>query len=130
MEDKKKRIIALVFIGLAFVSCGMFPFVNLTKENPIRMEIIQWVIVVNSIAFYYYFGKLEAKVFSQKSIIFVASFNSTATFVGLGSRFLLEFGEVSNVYNFTLPNIVLQLCVSITLTCGTWFFYKRVAEKE
>ena len=41
---------------------------------------------------------------------------SLMTLLGLACRFLMEFGEVSNTEDFTLPNVALHLFVVVALT--------------
>lgn len=77
--------------------------------------------------FYHSIGQAEAKLFTNSSAIFIGLFNLIATIVGMGSRFLLEFGEVSNTYNFTIPNIILHILISVVVISGTWLFYKKLA---
>ncbi len=130
MEKKREWAVRLTFIGVAFIGCGMFPFINLTKETPVRMDTMNLLIMLSSVMFYYTFGKLEANVFSEKPALYVAFFNVTATAFGMLIRFLLEFGEISNDYNFTLLNIALQLFAALILTSGAWFFHKNATLKQ
>ena len=48
----------------------------------------------------------------------------TSITVGLGllCRYLLEFGEASNIYNFTIPNTLLHVGVFLALTGLTWIY--------
>lgn len=130
MKNKKGILIGGIFMYLAFITCCMFPILNLTKETPIRMEVVNWLVIVISIMFYHSIGQAEAKLFTNNSAIFIGLFNLIATIVGIGSRFLLEFGEVSNTYNFTIPNIILHILISVVLISGTWLFYKKLAIKD
>jgi len=130
MQNKKRLLIGGTFACLAFITCCMFPFLNLTKETPIRMEVVNWLIIVVSIMVYYSIGQSEAKLFPNSSAMFIILFNLIATIVGMGSRFLLEFGEVSNIYNFTIPNIIFNILISVVLISGTWLFYTKLAIKK
>ncbi|MEG2022162.1 MAG: hypothetical protein RR087_10330 [Oscillospiraceae bacterium] len=125
MKNKKTMLMVGVFMIVAFITCCTFPFLNLTKETPIRMDMLSWLVIGISIMFYCNIGQFEAKLFSGSSVIFIALFNFIATAFGMGSRYLIEFGEVSNVYNFTLPNIILQVLVSVLLTSGACLFAKK-----
>ncbi|MDD2481580.1 MAG: hypothetical protein PHC44_07900 [Lutispora sp.] len=130
MKNKKRMLIGGIFICLAFITCCMFPFLNLTKETPIRMEVINWLVIVVSIMFYHSIGQSEAKLFPNSSAMFIILFNLIATIVGMGSRFLLEFGEVSNTYNFTIPNIILHIVVAVVLSSVTWLFLKKSTDNN
>ena len=47
-----------------------------------------------------------------------------------GARYLLEFGEVSNSYNFTVPNMLLHIGVTVTLSTLSWLWTKTVRGKN
>lgn len=125
MKNKKRVLNGGIFICLAFVTCCMFPFLNLTKETPIQMEVFNWLAVAVLMLFYHGIGQSEAKLFPNCSVIFIVLFNFIATAVGMGIRFLLEFGEVSNTYNFTMPNMLLHILISVVFISGAWMFYKK-----
>ena len=103
----------------------MFPLLNLTKETPIRLEVVNWLVIVVSIMFYHSIGQSEAKLFTNSSAMFIILFNLIAAIVGMVSRFLLEFGEVSNTYNFTIPNIILHIVVAVVLSSVTWLVFNN-----
>lgn len=126
MKNKKGILIGGIFISIAFITCCMFPFLNLTKETPIRMEVVNWLVIAISIMFYHSIGQGEAKIFPNSSVMFIGLFNLIAIIVGMGIRFLLEFGEVSNTYNFTIPNIILHILISMVLISGTYIFYQKL----
>ena len=48
------------------------------------------------------------------------------TVIGMACRYLLEFGEVSNTYNFTLFNIVSYLVI---IPIGTTIFYRFMVRR-
>lgn len=48
------------------------------------------------------------------------------TVIGMACRYLLEFGEVSNTYNFTLFNIVSCLVI---IPIGTTIFYRFMVRR-
>ena len=125
MKNKKRILIYGIFIYFAFITCCMFPLLNLTKETPIRLEVVNWLVIVVSIMFYHSIGQSEAKLFTNSSAMFIILFNLIAAIVGMVSRFLLEFGEVSNTYNFTIPNIILHIVVAVVLSSVTWLVLKK-----
>lgn len=125
MKNDKKLAITSIFLFTAFITCCMFPFLNLTKEIPIRMEVINWIVIVVSIMSYHSIGQTEVKLLPNRSTILIILFNLIATIVGMVCRFILEFGEISNTYNFTIPNIVLQIIVAVVFSSVTWLFSKK-----
>ena len=56
--------------------------------------------------------------------VYITTFLLTA--IGMGCRYLLEFGEVSNTYNFTLFNIVSYLAL---IPAGTAAAYCWIVRK-
>ena len=54
-------------------------------------------------------------------------FNLILALLGMVARYLLEYGEVSDTYNFTTRNIVLHLVFMVLWS--TQFWEKRVREK-
>ena len=123
--NNKKLAITSTFLFTVFITCCMFPFLNLTKEIPIRMEVINWIVIVVSIMSYHSIGQAEVKLLANRSTLLIISCNLIATIVGMVCRFILEFGEVSNTYNFTIPNIVLQIIVAVIFSSVTWLFSKK-----
>ena len=71
---------------------------------------------------YYEIGLLESILYGSKKIGIVAGINLGMTLLGFLCRFLLEYGEVSNTYNFTMPNIAVHLLVAVCVTTLTSLF--------
>lgn len=69
-----------------------------------------------SLAAYYEIGLIQGVLFEHKEHLKCMGLTLSMTLVGLLCRYLLEFGEVSNTYNFILPNIVLHLFVAVVIT--------------
>ena len=125
MEHAKKaaqshmvRSSVLVFGLAVFMNCFCFPFYNLNKEWPFSITIMYLLSVP---AFAVFIGGSLAALFPRKRLGFIVLLSSTLMCMGLVCRFFLEFGEVSNTYNFTLPNIVLHMVVFIGGCSVTWF---------
>ena len=118
----RKKLLASYFAMAVLIGCGMFPVLNLTK---MQMNWVSWFILIAAIWCYIEIGRKEATLFPQGSAVLVLGFNLSAVVVGLGCRYFLEFGEISNVYNFTLPNIALHITVAVLLSTGAWFFAQK-----
>ena len=56
--------------------------------------------------------------------------NLLLVLLGMGVRYLLEFGEVSNSYNFTVPNMLLHIGVTVTLSTLSWLWTKTERGKN
>lgn len=67
-------------------------------------------------AAYYYIGGLQGVLFNYKGIGKTIVISLGMTLIGFGCRYLLEYGEVSNTYNFTVQNVILHLFLVIGIT--------------
>lgn len=59
----------------------------------------------------------------RERVVYLVTFLFTA--VGMGCRYLLEFGEVSNTYNFTLFNIISYLAMIPACTVIVYHWIAR-----
>lgn len=113
-----KALAAVLVLGFAvFINCFGFPIYNLSRDWPASI-LVQNVFVASLSAVY--IGGGLAMLFPEKRCIFIAFITAASACLGMGCRFLLEFGEVSNTYNFTVPNIVLHLGAFLVLTSISW----------
>ena len=64
---------------------------------------------------YYEMGQMAAAVFAQKVCRKSVLLTLIMTLTGFICRFFLEFGEVSNSYNFTLPNVAVHLFLALVI---------------
>ncbi len=109
----RKQFLIAECISLIFFGCFTFPVYNFSKDAP---EISRWINVFVSLAAYYEIGLMQGVLFEHKEHLKCLGMTGSMTMVGLLGRYLLEFGEVSNTYNFILPNILLHLFVAIIVT--------------
>ena len=109
----RKQFLIGECICLIFFGCFTFPVYNFSKEAP---EISRWINVFVSLAAYYEIGLIQGVLFEYKEHLKCMGLTLSMTVIGLLGRYLLEFGEVSNTYNFILPNIVLHLFMSVIVT--------------
>lgn len=99
--NQKLWMTIITLISLTIMNGAMFPL-NIMKmlENSITngFTIIFWLYALYSVCGY-------IKTACNKKITGFALFFGSAV-TGMIARFILEFGEVSNTENFTLPNIL------------------------
>ena len=110
---RKKQFLIGECICLVFFGCFTFPAYNFSKDAP---EISRWINVFVSLAAYYEIGLMQGVLFEHKEHLKCMGLTLSMTLLGLLCRYLLEFGEVSNTYNFILPNIVLHLFTVAVVT--------------
>lgn len=119
-----------LLIGMILFSCivggCLFPIVNCNPENPVETSLVMKTIILLSVfIFYTELGMLQAALFPNGSIGFAAALNLGMTVLGLIFRYLLEYGEVSNTYNFTAANVALHLFALTILPLMTYISRKQ-----
>ena len=124
--------VSVLILGTT-LGCFCFPVYNLTKafSNDIRILSIAVTLMA-----YFYIGRYLALAFPYKegsvakTAAAMVGFNCLHIFAGMGCRYLLEFGETSNTYNFTIPNIILHLAVVNAICLWAWLFAASIPKKR
>ncbi len=119
MKDtsKEKRIawIALITILSVVVYGCVFPILNFSLEKP-KIPVI--VVLLNVAVFYFVsdgMGTVVPKMFPRWTLFKIGCYNFAVSSAGLIARYLLEFGEISNTYNFTVFNVAFYLLMTVGL---------------
>lgn len=116
IEHKKGLIVGILIMAI-FINGGFFPIINFNPNNPVDLGILmKLIVIVMAFSFHKYIGSLEAILCEKWSVMSVGIFNVSIALCGLGSRYLLEFGEVSNTYNFTIVNVLFQVITLATIS--------------
>lgn len=122
IRDHKNIIVISLFIISILIDGGLFPIVNFDPDNPVDLGIVMRLMIITMArTFHKTIGSWEAVVFSEWHMAFIGVFNVTLALSGSGCRYLLEFGEVSNTYDFTAMNVafqVLALASVSTIMCA------------
>lgn len=107
----------LLFAFALFISCFAFPFLRLDGQlSPAR----DGGRVFLCLFAYTQLGLGLGGLFPRWKLPARLCLTGLLTAAGLGCRFWLEFGEVSNTYNFTLPNVLLHCAVALGLCSVSW----------
>lgn len=115
------RVLQILTLGyIVFAGCFVFPI----RSDPFPLDFQGVYLLVASygvisLAFAEAFGS------GRERMVYIATF--LLTVAGMGCRYLLEFGEVSNTYNFTLFNIICYLAIIPT---GTVIAYHWIAKRR
>ena len=112
---------------LVFINCCGFPILNLNKQWPLMMTATQIYVVFAGALFS---GAILAGLFPKRKFAAVAAVDFAAIAIGLACRYLLEFGEVSNTYNFTIPNTLLHIGIFLFLSMLVWFTTERKSSAD
>ena len=107
---------------IVFITCFTFPMFNFVK---VYSKTIWMVNLLLSVSVYYRFGVDEAKLFTELSVWKILLLNLAVVGVGLLCRYLLEFGEVSNTYNFVPLNIIVHVTAAAAISISTYLYQKR-----
>ena len=131
LQSHRKIGITLFWVIAIFFGCFCFPLVNFTKTlSDMQKQISIWNIFICLLA-YVEVGLLSGYLFEKKKIGVVLLINAAHIIVGMICRYFLEFGEVSNIYNFTLPNIVFHIIIiSCICICGYLHAKKQIEESK
>lgn len=117
--SKSKKIVfaVVVFCIVCLVNGGFFPIVNFNPKNKVDLGITMHLLII---AMFFIscieIGELEAIIFSKKSIVFIVLVNIVLVSLGLIFRYILELGEISNVYNFTIINVIFHVCMLVLIS--------------
>ena len=108
--------------GLCLVFCFVlgacaFPIYNLSREWPSTLTLS---IIFNGVLMYTLLGTTEASLLPNWTGWQILLLNIGLVLLSMAGRYLLEFGEVSNTYNFTISNMLLHISVTVALSTFSW----------
>lgn len=112
-------VVLLLFILLGGCS---FPIYNFTHKWPVTFT---FFFFAAAIMVYAALGKVESVLYRDLGILQIALLNYLLAVAGMGFRYLLELGEVSNSYNFTGPNIALHIFAAVSVSVLSWLKAKN-----
>lgn len=119
----KALLCAALVLGV-FFGCFAFPAFNLTKDFSLNIRLLT---LSTAVLAHYELGVIEAAAFpprkgaAAKTVLTLLGFNCVHILAGMGCRYLLEYGEVSNTYNFTVPNMALHLLAANAVCLVSWY---------
>ena len=113
MKNMKLSSQILLYLLFLVISCCTFPIYNFTKD--FGKSIVTTNLILNVLC-YYELGKYEKLMQKDWKIGKVLLVNMGVILLGMVMRFFLEFGEVSNTYNFTVPNIAIHITAALAIS--------------
>ncbi len=112
LRRNEKAIWAVTALLTIIIDGCLFPIVNINPARPTAFHDLYRVFLVLMVINYHTnMGALEAERFSMIPPGIIAASNLAIITAGLVFRYLLEYGEVSNTYNFTVPNVIIHVAV-------------------
>lgn len=120
-EKHKTASTVIAFVFFILMGACNFPIFNLNHRWSATLTCS---IVFIGVSLYASLGAMETAMLPQWCIWHILPLNLMLVLLGMGARYLLEYGEVSNTYNFTIPNMLLHIGVTVTLSTLSWFWGK------
>ena len=124
--NEHKKLFAI--IGLIFIiclECCVFPVGNFAYGGNITISLIN---LAAAIGIGKCLGEIEAILMPKVTWLFISLLNVGVTVMGMVARYFLEYGEVSNTYNFTLKNILVHVVIMLLLSMMFWRQTKKRTE--
>lgn len=129
LKKYKKFIIVGMFILSCIVSGGFFPIINFNQDNQVDIGIMRLVIIVMAAIAYADMGIIESIIFPKAKVLLIIVLNVVLVSFGLIFRYVLEFGEISNTYNFTLANVCFQMIVLTAISTVSYIIKKSLQRR-
>ena len=117
-NKQRKLLYVIVFVFMILFSCTTFPIYNFTHKISKTLTLINFII---PIAAFGEMGIIEAGLFPDRPVVKMTLLNLGLVLLGMGCRYLLEFGEVSNTYNFNMINSMVHIFATVTLSTLSWY---------
>ena len=117
------KIWRVVLIALFIIISGAgFPIYNFGKHYA---YVLTGIMLFVNIACYLELGVFENKILNVRKISHAALMNLGIILSGMLCRYLLEWGEISNVYNFTMPNMLVHIAATFTISTLSYLLVKN-----
>lgn len=124
MKNGRVGIIKGILWGfVVFWGCFTFPLwsdYSLLKVYDLALFVLS----------YYTIGKAASNYYQKENWKRVCLLSVGMPILGMVCRFFLEYGEVSNTYNFTPVNIILYAVLASLLIMSSYFFHHKYSERE
>ena len=121
-NKQRKFLYVIVFGFMILFSCTTFPIYNFTHKISKPLTVINFII---PIAAFWEMGLIEAGLFPEGSAFKIMSLNFGLILIGMVCRYLLEFGEVSNTYNFNMINSIVHIFATVLLSTLSWYYSNK-----
>ncbi len=118
---KHKRLFWILIVLFVIITGAAFPIYNWEKHYSYALTGINlWL----NIVCYIELGVFERRFLKGKQIYKITLFNLVIVLAGMVCRYFLEYGEVSNIYNFTIPNILFHIVMALGISIISYIVSK------
>lgn len=114
---KRHPFVVKIFLWVYVIFAGCFVFPIRSEQFPLDFMKIYLLIVSYGII-----GLGFAGVYGAKREKVIYPLTLVLTVAGMACRYLLEYGEVSNSYNFTMLNIIAYIAMIPTFTVFSYHY--------
>ena len=121
MAKKWRVLLILLFV---IVSGSAFPIYNFRKYYT---QVLAGILLYLNIVCYLELGIFDKRVLKLQKISHVILMNVGIVLAGMLYRYLLEWGEVSNAYNFTMPNILVHITTAVEISTLSYLLVRNKA---
>lgn len=121
---RKYCFAAKIFLGVYMIFEGCFLFPVKSEKSP--LDFIKLYLLIVSYAI---LGLGLAGVYGPKKEKVIYPLALVLTAAGMACRYLLEYGEVSNTYNFTVLNVAVYLAVMPAFTVLAYHYIVKHMEE-
>lgn len=122
IKKHKKAVYTVSFLFAVFMGCFTFPVINFNYRTE---WIISFINIIVTIGAYSSIGQLEAVIYPDVFVGRIMLLNTGLVVLGMISRYFLEYGEVSNTYNFTLLNSCVHIFLTVLWSTVNWYKYRK-----
>ena len=127
LQTHRRFAVGIIFVSFAALGAGTFPVYNFSRQWSMFLTLF---IILNGVMVYTLLGTAEAVLFPRLKGWQILLLNIALVLLSMVGRYLLEFGEVSNTYNFTVSNILLHVGVTVALSTLFWLWVKTNRDKN
>ena len=117
VKRHRKLFVTIALLFFILLGGAAFPIYNFNKEWSTTLTLS---ILVSAIGYSGMLGVTEIALFPKAKLYHIIPLNFGLTLLSMGCRYLLEYGEVSNTYNFTAPNIILHIIAVLVISTIIW----------
>ena len=127
MQEHKVIAGLIGFIFIIVLECFVFPVCNLSHSVKVMIGFINFF---TALGICKCAGEIEFLMFPNWKWWMILLLNLGVTVLGMLARYLLEYGEVSNIYNFTIRNILFHVLVMVLWSSVFWLRNQRGKEPK
>lgn len=118
---KKKWLVVLVLLFVV-VGAAAFPIYCFGGQ---RSHGSVGLLVCLNLVCYWELGLFEKSIWKVRTLSRAAGINVGIVAAGMLCRYLLEWGEISNTYNFTWPNMLLHFVAAVFVSTLSYWMMNR-----